>query len=112
MINESIQKSKYEMTTDTNHEDLEKFQSFLYLNFKSHPSHNDMRPVSNQPARFFAIAETHKFDDYSLVNVNSLKLRPITDLNVFIRAYNLIINRMTRSENMVEKNNQIDPKFW
>ena len=34
-------------------------------------------------------------------------------LNVFIRAYNLIINRMTRSKNMMaENNNQIDLKFW
>ena len=33
------------------------------------------------------------------------------DLNVFIRAYNLIINRMTRSENMMENNNQIDYKI-
>ena len=47
------------------HKDLEKFQSFLYRNFKSHPSYNNMRPVSNQPARFFATAKTHKFDGYS-----------------------------------------------
>ena len=33
-------------------------------------------------------------------------------LNVFIRAYNLIIYRMTRSENVMENNNQIDLKFW
>ena len=34
-------------------------------------------------------------------------------LNVFIWAYNLIINRMTRSKNMMaENNNQIDLKFW
>ena len=38
-----------------------------------------MRPVSNQPARFFATAKTHKFDDHSSINVNNLKLRPITD---------------------------------
>ena len=79
MINEGIQQGKYEMTTDTIHEDLEKFQSFFYRNFKTHPRYNDMRPVSNQPARFFATAKTHKFDDYSLINANNLKLRPITD---------------------------------
>ena len=38
-----------------------------------------MRPVSNQAARFFATAKTHKFDDYSLINANNLKLRPIND---------------------------------
>ena len=79
MINEGIRQGKYEMTTDTTHKDLEKFQSFLYRNFKSHPSYNDMRPVSNQPARFFATAKTHKFDDYSSINVKKLKLRPIID---------------------------------
>ena len=35
--------------------------------------------VSNQPARFFATAKTHKFDDYSSINVKNLKLRPIID---------------------------------
>ena len=33
-------------------------------------------------------------------------------LNVFFRVYNLTTNRMTRSENMMENNNQIDLKFW
>ena len=65
------------MTTDTTHEDLEKFQSFLYRNLKSHPRYKDMKPVSNQPAQFFAIAKTHKFDDYSLINANNLKLMHI-----------------------------------
>ena len=84
MINEGIRQGKYEITTDTTHQDLEKFQSFLYRNFKSHPSYNDMRPVSNQPARFFTTAKTHKFDDYSSINVNNLKLRPIIDQsNIF-----------------------------
>ena len=70
---------KYEMTTDKTHKDLGKFQSFLYRNFKSHPSYNDMRPVSNRPARFFTTAKTHKFNDYSSININNLKLRPIID---------------------------------
>ena len=38
-----------------------------------------MRPVSNQPARFFATAETHKFDTIEGINVKNLKLRPIID---------------------------------
>ena len=39
---------------DKTPEDLEKFQHFLYRNFKNHPKYSDMRPVSNQLARFFA----------------------------------------------------------
>ena len=38
-----------------------------------------MRPVSNQPARFFATAKTHKFDDHSLINLDDLKFRTIID---------------------------------
>ena len=45
MINEAIRQGKYEMATDTTHEDLEKFQSFLYCNFKSHARYNDKRPA-------------------------------------------------------------------
>ena len=32
-------------------------------------------------------------------------------LNVFIMEYNFIINRMARSKNMMENNDQIDLKF-
>ena len=78
MANEGIKLGKYEKTADTTHdEDLEKFQSFLYCNLKSHPSYNDTRPISNQLARFFATAKTHKFDNCSLINGNNLKLGPI-----------------------------------
>ena len=37
-------------------------------------------PVSNQPARFFVTAKTHKFKSLEEINVNhQLKLRPIID---------------------------------
>ena len=83
IINEGIQQGKYEMSTDTIHEDLEKSQSFLYRDFKIYPTYNDMIPVYNQPARFFVTTKTHKFDDCpSIFNkANNLKLRPITDLS-------------------------------
>ena len=38
-----------------------------------------MRPVSNQPARFFATAKTHKSDTIEDINVKDLKIRPIID---------------------------------
>ena len=38
-----------------------------------------MRPVSNQPGRFFATAKTHKFDSYNDITIDNLKLRPIID---------------------------------
>ena len=79
MINEVIQQGKYEWTNDKTHEDLEKFQHFLYRNFKNHSKYSDMRLVSNEPARFFATTKTHKFDDHSLINLDDLKFRPVID---------------------------------
>ena len=79
MINEGIQQGKYEWTYDKTHEDLEKFQHFLYHNFTNHSKYSDMRPVSNQPARFFATAKTQKFDDHSLIDLDDLKCRPVID---------------------------------
>ena len=38
-----------------------------------------MRPVSNQSARFFATAKTHKVKSLEELNVNQLKLHPIID---------------------------------
>ena len=67
------------MTTHTTHEDLKKFQSFLFRNFKYHPSYNDKKPVSYQPARFYETAKTHKFNDYSLIYASNFKLSPIID---------------------------------
>ena len=79
MINEGIQQSKYKWANDKTHEDLEKFQHFLYRNFKDHLKYSDVRQVTNQQARFFATAKTHKFDDHSLINLDDLKFRPIID---------------------------------
>ena len=36
-----------------------------------------MRPVSNRPARLYASAKTHKFDNINDVNLDQLKFRPI-----------------------------------
>ena len=65
------------MANDKTQEDLDKFQHFLYRNFKNHPKFSDMRPVSNQPVRLFATAKNHKFDDLSLITLDDLKFRPI-----------------------------------
>ena len=77
MMNEGIQQGKYEWANEKTHEDLEKFQHFLYCNFKNRPKYSDMRPVSNQPARFFETAKTHKFANHSLINLDDLEFRPI-----------------------------------
>ena len=79
MINEGIQQGKYEWTNDRTHEVMEKFQQFVYRSLKNDPKDSDMTPVSNQPARFSAIAKSHKFDVHFLINLDDLKFRPIID---------------------------------
>ena len=68
-VNESIKKGTYERSTETIKQDLETFQSFLCWNLKNQPSCDKMRPKSNQPARLYATAKTHKFNDLDEVTV-------------------------------------------
>ena len=72
-------KVQQDTTADTTKQDLETFQSFLYQNFKNHPSYNKMRPKFNQPARLYVTAKTHKFNDPDEMTVENLKFRPIGD---------------------------------
>ena len=79
MISEGISKGKYVETVDSTHKDLKHFQDFLYRHFYRTKYYDGMRPVSNQPARFFATAKMHEFDTIEDINVKDLKLRPIID---------------------------------
>ena len=75
MISEGISKGKYVETVDSTHKDLKHFQDFLYENKTKY----GMRPVSDQPARFFATAKMRKFDTIEDINVKDFKLRSIID---------------------------------
>ena len=79
LIQEGVAAGKYDHAEDTVHNDLRCFQDFLYRNFKKHKHYDEMRPVNNQPGRFFATAKTHKFDSLDDVTLENLKLRPIID---------------------------------
>ena len=79
MINEGIEQGKYEETEDNILKELESFQSFLDCHFKDTSYYKQMLASSHQPARFFASAKTHKFDNLSDINVTNLKLWPIID---------------------------------
>ena len=79
MINEGMEQGKYEETEDNTLEELESFQSFLYRHLKDSPFYKQMLLTSHRPARFFASAKTHKFDNLSDINKTNIKLRPITD---------------------------------
>ena len=79
MQNEGLQRGRYKLSTHMTKQDLETFQSFLCQNFKNHPSYHKMRPKSNQPARLYATATTHKFNVLDEITVEKLKFRPIVD---------------------------------
>ena len=79
MLHEGIKRRTYEWSIDMTKQDLETFQSFLYRNFKNHPSYDKMRPKSNQPAMLYATAKTQKFNNLDEVTVGKLKFRPIVD---------------------------------
>ena len=79
MLHEGIKRRTYERSADTTKQDFETFQSFLYRNFKNHPSYDKMRPKSNQPAMLYATAKTHKFNNLNELAVGKLKFRTIVD---------------------------------
>ena len=79
MINDGIEKGTYVETTDNTLKDLSRFQDFLYRNFFNYEHYKDMKPDSNQPARLYGTAKTHKFEDLKDITVANLKFRPIID---------------------------------
>ena len=79
MIDDGIKNKIYEETTDNTLKDLKNFQDFLYRNFKDYENYDEMRPVSNQPARLYDTAKTHKFENVKDITPQNLKCRPIID---------------------------------
>ena len=79
MIDEGIASGKYVETSDTTYTNLKRFQDSLYRHFKDKKCYDEIHLVSNQPARFFATAKTHKFKSLEEINVDQLKLLPIVD---------------------------------
>ena len=59
--------------------ELSRFQDFLYRNFHNYERYKDMKPDSNQPARLYGTAKTHKFESLENIIVVNLKFRPIID---------------------------------
>ena len=78
-IDDGISQGKYVETVQNTQQDLKHFQNFPYRDFYKTEYYDKMRPISNQPARFFETAKTHKFDKIEVINIQDLKLRPIID---------------------------------
>ena len=80
MIDDGIIKGSYvETTTDNTLKELSRFQDFIYRNFHNYERYEDIKPDSNQPARFYGTAKTHKFETLEGITVAYLKFRPIID---------------------------------
>ena len=79
MIDNSIMKGTYLETTDYMLKELSRFHDFLHRNFHNYEYYKDMKPDSNQPARLYGTAKTHKFETLEDIIVANLKFRPITD---------------------------------
>ena len=54
---------------------MKHFQDVLYRHFHKTKYYDGMRPVSKQPACFFAPAKTHKFDTVEDINVKELETK-------------------------------------
>ena len=77
MIEEGVKKCTYKKTEDTTLQDLNKFQDFLYRNFYTYEHYKSMYPHSNQPAKLYGTAKTHKFNNIQEINKEKLKFGPI-----------------------------------
>ena len=73
MINGGVKNGIYKETAGTTLHDLKLLQDFLYRNFRDYKDYEKMRRVSNRPARLYASAKTHKFDNVNDVNLDELK---------------------------------------
>ena len=76
-IDDGINRGVYSNAVDNTLKDLKTFRHFLYRNFKDHPNYDKMLPKSNQPARLYGTAKTHKFGSPDKITTDELKFRPI-----------------------------------
>ena len=77
MVKEGTDKGTYTLTEDNTIKYLKNFKQFLIRNFKGYYKLDYMLPTSNQPARIYASAKTHKFSSVDSININDLKFQPI-----------------------------------
>ena len=57
---------------------MKKFQD-LFLDFYAYEHYKSVYPHSNQPAKLYGTAKTHKFNSNQEINKEKLKFRPIID---------------------------------
>ena len=79
LIDDGIVKGTYVETTDNTLKELLRFQDFLHRKSHNYERYEVMKPDSNQPARLYGTAKTHKFETLEDITVANLKFRPIID---------------------------------
>ena len=81
MIEQGISKGTYERTDDNTLQDLKRFQDFLYRNFYNYENYDKITryPHSNQPAKLYGTAKTHKFKYVKEITKEQIKFQPIID---------------------------------
>ena len=58
---------------------MKNFQEIIYRNFKYYENYDDMRPVSNQQAKLYDTAKTHKFENLKDIIPKNLNYWAIID---------------------------------
>ena len=79
MIEEGIKNVTYSEIDGTTMQDLKQFQDFLFQNSKKYEHYNEMYPESNELAKVYGMAKTHKFDSADNIELTKLKFCPIID---------------------------------
>ena len=79
MIEKGISKGTYERTDDTTLQDLRIFQNFRYRNYYNYENYHKIYPHSNQTAKLYGTAKTHKFKNVKEITKEKIKFRPIID---------------------------------
>ena len=74
MINYGIKNQICGEVTGNTGKDLKHFQEFLYRNIKDYENYDDMTPVSNQPAKLYGTAKTHKCDNLEDITPQNLNI--------------------------------------
>ena len=77
MIDDDITCGDYTPATDNTLKDRKTFHEFLYQNFKDHPKYEKILLTSNQSARLYGIAKTHKFASPDIAATEKFKFWPI-----------------------------------
>ena len=73
MIDDGIMKGTYIETTDNTLKELFRFQDFVYRNVRNYKPYKDIQPDSNQPARLYGTAKTHKFKNLKEITLANMK---------------------------------------